>query len=314
MLKLWDLTTKGVGGQATKLPFWDEHGLDAKRFTNIMCLLYGSDPPRFKDIVQQLGMPEDRRDRCVADYPARDEAWSRLLAPHVAPETGAPPGSGKLTVQYGAAGSAFSQAVAADLQRLQVFEKLAEAIGTYLVLPNDIRIVHRDCGEPNAFWSPDDRSITMCYELVALMRELFTAPPQGQEGAAPAPPPAAEEQPIRPEPDLTSIETLFGAWQGTFSDPSTGAPVYVDLVLSPDGRFSQLSRVPATGFALHLWGRYQVFQGMIRYVYEGYEPRQYCGPTGYCSPIILPSGESVQIKLADRNTMVANGTYFHRVQ
>ena len=39
------------------LPYWDNHALDIQRFYQVACLIYGSDPQRFKDIPSRIRMP-----------------------------------------------------------------------------------------------------------------------------------------------------------------------------------------------------------------------------------------------------------------
>lgn len=113
-------------------------------------------------------------------------------------------------------------------------------------------------------------------------------------------------------PAAAQTPQLAGGWRGAYVDPSLGAQVFVELVLQADGRFSQVSYAPATGFMMRLWGRYEVFPTTIRYTFEGFEPRQYCGPTS-CTDITIPSGETVQFQQIDANTLMLDGTAFRRV-
>ena len=54
----------------------------------------------------------------------------------------------------------------------QSFAPVAEAIDAHFDLPRDLRIITQDCGEPNAFYDPQETAITICYELVtALARD-----------------------------------------------------------------------------------------------------------------------------------------------
>jgi hypothetical protein len=152
----------------------------------MLCLLYGSDPERFKEVVDRLGMPEDRRQRCVRDYPARDAAWTRLLTPHLVPATGAPATRGRMTVEYLKPANPGSELMERSLRQIGVFEVLAEAVNMLFVLPNDIRVINRECGFPNAYWSPNERTITLCYEWLAFVGMLLGGG-AGQGTAQPAP-------------------------------------------------------------------------------------------------------------------------------
>lgn len=64
----------------------DIHSLDLQRYFNLQCLLYGSDPERFADIVARGDLPESRARYCPAEAKRAGRAWLRLLLPHLAPE------------------------------------------------------------------------------------------------------------------------------------------------------------------------------------------------------------------------------------
>ena len=60
----------------------------------------------------------------------------------------------------------------------KLFEGLVEASNKELSLPFDIQVVFRECNEEgedpdNAFYDPEDHSITICYGLVKKTEELF---------------------------------------------------------------------------------------------------------------------------------------------
>ena len=63
----------------------DEHGTDAQRFYNILCIALGSDVVEktntFSDFVQL--MPEGRRGQCVREYTHAKNSFARFVLPHV---------------------------------------------------------------------------------------------------------------------------------------------------------------------------------------------------------------------------------------
>jgi hypothetical protein len=65
-----------------ELPFWDEHSLNAQRFYNLICWLYGHDEKKYQGFVKDGLLPEDRAGRCGQEFEQLSKAWSRLLAPH----------------------------------------------------------------------------------------------------------------------------------------------------------------------------------------------------------------------------------------
>lgn len=55
----------------------------------------------------------------------------------------------------------------------KLLEKAADKLNGALTLPNDIYLRTADCRQVNALYDPDDRSITMCYELMHHFYETF---------------------------------------------------------------------------------------------------------------------------------------------
>ncbi len=53
------------------------------------------------------------------------------------------------------------------LKEAQLLEEFAAGLNEYLMLPRNIRLDAAECGEANAFYSPDDTKITLCYEFVS---------------------------------------------------------------------------------------------------------------------------------------------------
>ncbi len=62
-----------------------------------------------------------------------------------------------------------------DLMRNDhLLEDLAEGINQSLKLPVDVPLIGKECGEANAFWSPSDKSMTICYEDAAEALKIYT--------------------------------------------------------------------------------------------------------------------------------------------
>lgn len=53
------------------------------------------------------------------------------------------------------------------LKEAQLLEEFASGLNEYLVLPRNISLEAAECGEANAFYSPDSTTITLCYEFVS---------------------------------------------------------------------------------------------------------------------------------------------------
>lgn len=65
------------------LAFWDEHSLDAQRMYDTLCMTYGSNPTKNKNIVSGGYLPAERAGRCSEEFRKINRAWDRLLAPYV---------------------------------------------------------------------------------------------------------------------------------------------------------------------------------------------------------------------------------------
>lgn len=62
-----------------------------------------------------------------------------------------------------------------DLMRNEnLLEDLAAAINSSLKLPQDVPLIGKECGEANAYWSVDDKSMTICYEDAAEALQIYT--------------------------------------------------------------------------------------------------------------------------------------------
>ncbi|MBK7709096.1 MAG: hypothetical protein IPJ30_25920 [Acidobacteria bacterium] len=65
----------------------------------------------------------------------------------------------------------------ADLDRRVKNEKLLENaaadLSRALILPEDIFVTAKECGERNALFDPNDQTITICYELMEHFVDLY---------------------------------------------------------------------------------------------------------------------------------------------
>lgn len=60
--------------------FWDEHSLDAQRYFSTLCLIYGSDPERYADLISKSQFEVQRDRYCEEEYLRQTENWDRLKA------------------------------------------------------------------------------------------------------------------------------------------------------------------------------------------------------------------------------------------
>ena len=59
--------------------YYDEHNVSAQRAYQIVCLMVGSDPEKFKSLADQAKMPEERQKTCKRDYRKASEAGTPSL-------------------------------------------------------------------------------------------------------------------------------------------------------------------------------------------------------------------------------------------
>ncbi|GJF09245.1 hypothetical protein NGTWS1702_32560 [Mycolicibacterium cyprinidarum] len=113
------------------------------------------------------------------------DAQQQPEAPAPSPEMAAPsppsvsgtdrPGSaGSMIVTYQDAHSPEAITGRTLMQDNELLEDLAGDINQTLNLPYDIGLLGAQCDEANAFWDPDEKAITICYEDAALARQIFT--------------------------------------------------------------------------------------------------------------------------------------------
>lgn len=67
-------------GRRSERELADEHLLGEQRFYNSMCLLFGSDPDSYADVVRRGLLPKARAVRCPSEFQKNEEAWNKLLA------------------------------------------------------------------------------------------------------------------------------------------------------------------------------------------------------------------------------------------
>lgn len=143
-----------------ELPYADTHSLDLQRYYNLVCLYLGADPEERADEAAELGLPEDRAEGCEEEFQLADDSWGVLLD-GLNPE----------------AGTKGLRLVGSDPETDPIAAILAEEIRTLnqtYGLPVEIEVTIESCGEANAFYFADTRSITICTEYADDLVRLYT--------------------------------------------------------------------------------------------------------------------------------------------
>lgn len=152
--------------------FNDEHGMDQQRAAQMTCLLVGGDPDNYADLADQMGLEQERQDNCGAEYEQASRGWESLMADHV---RGSKPEGAKLTVVYEPATKDY-EGMEKLLKDAKVLEKVAETVTKSFVLARPATLRAAICDEENAFYNPEDDSVTMCYEYAKLYYDLIADP------------------------------------------------------------------------------------------------------------------------------------------
>jgi rhodanese-related sulfurtransferase len=152
-------------------PWQDEHTADLKRYRNFFCVIYGGNPKMFGQLAKATDIDERTLSRCEQEYTKQNRAWRTILAPYTRvgpwhPEGTQPanaPGA-KVTVEFKPSKYRVGNFIkAAFAESLTGF---GEEFSKAYVLPRPLKIVYRDCDQLNAWYSHEDASITMCYNLL----------------------------------------------------------------------------------------------------------------------------------------------------
>ena len=59
------------------------------------------------------------------------------------------------------------------IKRTKILEAIAQDINGYLALPEDLYITFDECQSSNAFYDEHSKKVTICYEMVVYLYELF---------------------------------------------------------------------------------------------------------------------------------------------
>jgi hypothetical protein len=169
--------------------YYDEHNVSAQRAYQIVCLMVGSDPEKFKSLADQAKMPEERQNTCKRDYKKASEAWNAVLAPHRR-EPGQP--ETKISVVYGDGKGNYDR-LASLFQSIRFLETVAENAQETYLWPYPWTLAMESCGRPGADYDTDTRTVTMCYEQAFDFAELYRA----YVPAKPPPMPVANTRKMR---------------------------------------------------------------------------------------------------------------------
>jgi hypothetical protein len=146
------------------IPYWGSHALNVQRFSTVACLLYGSNPARFSSLPELVRMPPARIRSCPREYEKAAYSIDWLFATY---GRGAddPPGS-PIEIRYEQPPSLTSLRLLHAIQKHGFIERTFARFEEFFALDEPVTFEMRACGDPQAAWLPDERTLVFCYELL----------------------------------------------------------------------------------------------------------------------------------------------------
>lgn len=167
----------GLEKSSEEVLYWATHDVSVRRAARMVCLMYGSDTEEFGWLVGATDMAELRADWCEDEFDIAARAVNWVLETYGVPEgTAAESGSEQITVRYRRPRNELQLFIMERLQEWEIIEEVVDFISARFVLPDEAKVVVRDCGSPNAYWDPDYRELIFCYDLLEGLRTLGDAP------------------------------------------------------------------------------------------------------------------------------------------
>lgn len=138
------------------IPYWDVHGPDEQRFYNHVCIFVGAVPDKRQGFAEDLALPEERLASCAEEFDQALESWNPILE--------------ELTENSSGKSIEFAPPEHNDREDHQlvmsVIGQEIEALNVDFTLPETLTVRVEACDEANAFYDPEDISITICTEFV----------------------------------------------------------------------------------------------------------------------------------------------------
>lgn len=147
--------------QTEEVSYWDLHGPDEQRYYNHVCLFYGAKPEEREDLASNLGLPEERAEYCPDEYDQAANSWGAIFDEMDAQTSGEP----MVFAEGSGTGS--------DVINRVLMDEVA-SMNADLELPQQVTVKVESCGEANAFYDPEEVSITFCTEFVAHLVNIHT--------------------------------------------------------------------------------------------------------------------------------------------
>jgi hypothetical protein len=179
----WFLNDRRDQETGEKPPYYDEHNLSQQRAYQILCLMVGSDPNKFKGLADEMKLPESRQATCKRDFTKALSGWETVLKPWLRqpgdPET-------KIDVVYGD-GKGMYDGFVNMYRSMRFLETVAANSAAHYKWPRPFTLKMESCGHPGTDYDDEARVVTICYEMPFDFAELYRAYIQSSPVAKAAP-------------------------------------------------------------------------------------------------------------------------------
>lgn len=157
--ELWLISHDRAEAEGEEPFYFGEHDLDAQRGLRVLCFVAGEGPGRAHELTAQWGLPEERAETCEYDYELALDSWEQILDTVARSEDARP---AKFKVTYGDSDSVWRDVLKGE----QLLEYVADYMAASFDFEDGVTFEAVDCGEANAYWDPQARKVTLCYEIL----------------------------------------------------------------------------------------------------------------------------------------------------
>ena len=135
-------------------PYWSVHGSGDQRFYNTVCLFYGSETDDREEFAEDMELPEERAEKCEAEYDLAYRSWGPILD------------------GISGEGQSLQMLSTGNDPTIQIVTEAVAELNEVLNLPVQVGVRVTTCGQPSAFYNPDEKEIIFCWEYTAYLQDL----------------------------------------------------------------------------------------------------------------------------------------------
>ena len=154
-------------GQPYTSDYFGPHALNLQRHFNTACLLYGGSTDTFGGLIETFDLPEDLSFRCRNLYFTAYDGWAFTLDTFGLFSDGPGDATPDIILNIRPADRPQHDRWATLVREWEGLDTALDLFSETYDLPNPIRVTFESCGEENAFYFPEQNTVSMCYELMS---------------------------------------------------------------------------------------------------------------------------------------------------